>query len=166
MTYEQAEARTRPAPGGLHPLFWQFTSTPVDRNLAYLDPAALRAWAAGDTTTEDPMALTEAEIDKIAARSAAKLLAALLPSPTAKPGTDPNRPVAAYLRYGDAHHAEVMAQVDAVRSMVAAQTAAIKALAAQLGEDVDTDTVVAAVQKAISEAVVHVDVDVTGPAAG
>jgi GH25 family lysozyme M1 (1,4-beta-N-acetylmuramidase) len=168
MTYEQAEARTRPAPGGLHPLFWQFTSTPVDRNVAYLDPAALRDWALGDDTTpqEDPMSLTDADIDKIAARSAAKLLAALLPSPTAKPGTDPNRPVAAYLRYGDAHHAEVMAQVDAVRSMVAAQTAAIKALAAQLGEDVDTDTVVAAVQKAISEAVVHVDVNVTGPAAG
>lgn len=48
-------------------------------------------------------------------------------------------------------------------SQVAAQTAAIKALAGQLGHDVDTATVVAAVEKAIADAVVKVSVDVTGP---
>lgn len=50
-------------------------------------------------------------------------------------------------------------------TMVKAQSAAITALVAQLGKDVDTATVVAAVQQAIAEAVVHVAVDVTGPTA-
>lgn len=52
--------------------------------------------------------------------------------------------------------------VQALSQQVAAQTAAVQALAAQLGDDVDTDTVVAAVQQAIRDAVVRVDVDITG----
>lgn len=47
----------------------------------------------------------------------------------------------------------------------AAQTAAITALAGQLGKNVDTAAVVAAVQRAIADAVVKVSVDVTGPGA-
>lgn len=43
-----------------------------------------------------------------------------------------------------------------------AQTAAIAKLAQLIGSDVDTDQVVAAVQKAIADAVVKVSVDVTG----
>ena len=46
-----------------------------------------------------------------------------------------------------------------------AQTAAIAKLAQLLGSDVDTAQVVAAVQKAIADAVVKVSVDVNGPAA-
>lgn len=46
---------------------------------------------------------------------------------------------------------------------IKAQSAAIAALAAQLGEGVDTATVVAAVEQAIADAVVQVHVDVTGP---
>ncbi|MFJ2632099.1 glycoside hydrolase family 25 protein [Streptomyces sp. NPDC087422] len=53
MSYADAEKRAQPSPSGLRPLFWQFTSTPTDRNLAYLSPAALRAWASG--TPEDDM---------------------------------------------------------------------------------------------------------------
>jgi len=159
MTYEQAEACAWPAPSGKHPLFWQFTSTPLDRNLACLPPAALRAWAAGDTTPEDTdMPLTDAEWTKLRAivrEELAGLLTTRLPNIA-----DPAKTL--YLR--DHLRGEGLAAV--VRAQGAAQTAAIKALAAQLGEDVDTDTVVAAIQKAISEAVVHVDVDVTGPAAG
>lgn len=62
----------------------------------------------------------------------------------------------------------VMAWMDKVHNnqsaQIAASQAAITALATQLGQldDVDTDTVVAAVQKAIADAVVHVDVNVTG----
>jgi GH25 family lysozyme M1 (1,4-beta-N-acetylmuramidase) len=158
MTYEQAEARTRPAPGGLHPLFWQFTSTPTDRNLAYLDPAALRAWALGGDTTpqEDPMAgPTAADINR--AVWATDNIAAPPDAPDAK--TNPTWQAQSYLK-------DTNTRVRAIQTVVTAQTAAIKALAAQLGQDVDTDTVVAAVQKAIAEAVIHVDVDVTGPAAG
>lgn len=46
-----------------------------------------------------------------------------------------------------------------------AQSAAIAALAKLVGSEVDTAAVVAAVQKAIADAVVKVSVDVTGPAA-
>ncbi|MFE7899162.1 hypothetical protein ACFU3E_16865 [Streptomyces sp. NPDC057424] len=51
-----------------------------------------------------------------------------------------------------------------VRSLtvtVAAQSAAIHALAAKVGSGVDTNTVVAAVEKAIADAVIKVDIDVT-----
>ncbi|SFF51783.1 Glycosyl hydrolases family 25 [Actinacidiphila alni] len=48
MSYAEAEKHARPAPSGQHPLFWQFTSTPLDRDLAYLSPADLRTWAAND----------------------------------------------------------------------------------------------------------------------
>lgn len=49
-----------------------------------------------------------------------------------------------------------------LNTQVTAQTAAIKALAGQLGKDVDTAQVVAAVEQAIKDAVVKVDVNVTG----
>jgi GH25 family lysozyme M1 (1,4-beta-N-acetylmuramidase) len=71
MTYTQAEAHARPTPSGLHPLFWQFTSTPVDRSIAYLSPADLRAWAAGKTPTPqqetDMTPAQEAKLDKLIA---------------------------------------------------------------------------------------------------
>ncbi|MFF4848012.1 hypothetical protein [Streptomyces sp. NPDC001194] len=55
-------------------------------------------------------------------------------------------------------------QTETITRQNAATNAAITALATQLGqrEDVNTATVVAAVQQAIADAVVHVDVDVTG----
>ena len=43
--YEKAEAAARPKPSGWTPLLWQFTSTPIDRSIAYLSAADLRAWA-------------------------------------------------------------------------------------------------------------------------
>lgn len=59
-------------------------------------------------------------------------------------------------------------QTEKVLKQLTAAQAAIAALATQLGQvhGVDTAAVVAAVRKAIAEAVIHVDVDVTGtPAA-
>lgn len=58
---------------------------------------------------------------------------------------------------------DAWALLNNLSTQVTAQTAAIKALAGQLGDDVDTATVVAAVEKAIADAVVKVSVDVTGP---
>jgi len=57
-------------------------------------------------------------------------------------------------------------QTDIVTRQIAAMQAAITALATQLGQhdDVDTEAVVAAVREAIADAVVHVDVNVTGTA--
>ncbi|WP_333757850.1 hypothetical protein [Streptomyces sp. ISBFB 2968] len=51
--------------------------------------------------------------------------------------------------------------VRALSTQVAGLNATVKTLADKLGDDVDTDQVVAAVQKAIADAVVKVDVDIT-----
>jgi hypothetical protein len=56
---------------------------------------------------------------------------------------------------------EILKRLDKANATLAAQSAAITSLAGQLGEDVDTDAVVAAVQQAIADAVVSVDVNVT-----
>lgn len=60
LTYTQAEQRTRPAPGGIRAFGWQFTSTPLDRSIIYMTPAALRSWAGGDD-----MPLTDADVQKV-----------------------------------------------------------------------------------------------------
>jgi hypothetical protein len=57
----------------------------------------------------------------------------------------------------------LIAKSSTLERTVAAQGAAIQTLAAKVGSGDDTAAVVAAVQKAIAAAVVHVDVDVTGP---
>lgn len=57
---------------------------------------------------------------------------------------------------------DVQARVRSMDVRTAAMSAAVTSLAGQLGKDVDTATVVAAVEKAIADAVVKVDVDVTG----
>jgi hypothetical protein len=57
---------------------------------------------------------------------------------------------------------EILKRLDKANATLAGQSAAITALAGQLGKNVDTAAVVAAVDKAIAEAVVHVHVDVTG----
>lgn len=71
--YSKAEAAAQPKPSGRAPLIWQFTSEPIDRSIAYLSEAALRAWAAG--TEEDSVALTSDDISKVADAVVAKLLA-------------------------------------------------------------------------------------------
>jgi hypothetical protein len=54
-SYAQAAAAGWPAPSGASPLFWQFTSTPLDRDVCRLPEADLRAWAAGtDPTPPSP----------------------------------------------------------------------------------------------------------------
>lgn len=55
---------------------------------------------------------------------------------------------------------EILKRLDKANATLAAQSAAITSLAGQLGEDVDTAAVVAAVQQAIKDAVIKVDVDV------
>jgi hypothetical protein len=56
---------------------------------------------------------------------------------------------------------DIGARVRDLTRTVAAQTAAITSLAGQFGNDVDTATVVTAVEQAIAKAVVKVDVDIT-----
>lgn len=42
ITYAKAEKAAKPDPG-VTPLIWQFTSTPIDRSIAYVSPGELRA---------------------------------------------------------------------------------------------------------------------------
>ncbi|WP_328678483.1 glycoside hydrolase family 25 protein [Streptomyces sp. NBC_00343] len=51
-TYARAEAAARPKPSNRTVTIWQFTSTPLDRNIAYMSPSALREWAKDDDGDE------------------------------------------------------------------------------------------------------------------
>ncbi|MFI6251526.1 glycoside hydrolase family 25 protein [Streptomyces sp. NPDC051016] len=163
-TYPEAEARAQPKPAGRAPMIWQFTSTPAsgprtDLNICYLSAADLRAWAAG--TEEDDVALTTDEINKIAEASAKKVLtldAIAAPADAPDIKTNATWQLQSYIK-------DIDARVRAIQAQEAGQSAAIAALAKLVGSGVDTAQVVATVQTAIADAVVHVSVDVTGPSA-
>ncbi len=100
---------------------------------------------------EDDMALTTAEITKIADAVLKRDGVIVVPG---APTTNPTWTLSSV-------QTEILKRLDKVAATEAAQTAAITALAGQLGKDVDTATVVAAVQTAIRDAVITVDVAVT-----
>jgi hypothetical protein len=75
------------------------------------------------------------------------------PADAADVKTNPNWQALSVLR-------DIQARVRANTTAEAAQTAAITKLAQLVGSDVDTAQVVAAVQKAIADAVIKVSVDV------
>lgn len=52
--------------------FWQFTSTPVDRNIAGLSPSALREWAQGDADDDEPARYTPPKLPACLAPNRAK----------------------------------------------------------------------------------------------
>lgn len=116
---------------------------------------AIYAWAKQGaprptTQEEDPMAgITKDDIYR-----AVWLTDAATPPKGAETEANPRWAPASLLR-------DVADRVRGLERTAAAQSAAITTLAGKLGEDVDTDTVVAAVQKAISDAVITVDVAVT-----
>ncbi len=122
---------------------------------SHVDPGPMPSLFITTTPEEDDMP-TAAEVAKAVWEYA-------LTSPTAPTGTDPQRAAGTFLRYTDAKQQQTLGLFAELKTIEAGQSAAIAALAAQLGEDVDTATVVAAVEKAIAEAVVKVRVEVTGP---
>lgn len=133
-------------------LFHQYSdSGGLDRNLGnFTDKAALRAWAAG--TQEDPMAgITPQDIHDAVWKI--DDIAAPADAPDLK--TNPTWQPQSYLKGIDQRLQKLLA-------VESAQSAAIAALAKLVGSEVDTATVVAAVQKAIADAVVKVNVNVTG----
>lgn len=134
----------RPAgdPGITHP--WTFhqysTAGGIDHDVAnFPNRAALAAWA-GSTTEETDMTPDQAQ-----------QLAEI--RDLVKYGT---------WGYKGTGTKDAWALLNGVVAQEAAQTAAIAKLAQLVGSNVDTDAVVAAVQKAIADAVVKVSVDVTG----
>ncbi|MGP3684162.1 hypothetical protein ACTVZO_05510 [Streptomyces sp. IBSNAI002] len=68
------------------------------------------------------------------------------------------------LGYSDARHNVLYAELTNVKAQLAGLSATVQTLAGLLGQhdDVDTDTIVAAVERAIAAAVIDVDVTVTG----
>lgn len=120
-----------------------------------IDFNRLLALAKGTTPEENDVPLTDSEIDRIAVAVLTRDEKILIPG---APTTNPTYTLAST-------QTEILKRIDAIRATEAAQTAAITALAGQLGKNVDTAAVVAAVQKAIADAVVKVSVDVTGPGA-
>ncbi|MFI5992517.1 hypothetical protein ACIBAC_11770 [Streptomyces sp. NPDC051362] len=120
--------------------------------------AAILNAAKGGTTPaqEDDVALTTEDINKIAAASAAATLG--LDGKITIPGaskTNPTYTLASTLT-------EVLKRLDKANAALTVQSAAVSAIAGQLGKNVDTAAVVAAVDKAIADAVIKVDVAVTG----
>jgi hypothetical protein len=125
-------------------LFHQYsTAGGIDHDYTPMTPAQLKAWAHAKEIDDMPTpqdfakAVWEYQED------------------------DPTRPGTQYMKVKDvlwwigAHSGQAAVQITAL-------SATVTALTAQLGKDVDTPTVVAAVQKAIADAVVKVDVNVTG----
>ncbi|WP_406122890.1 hypothetical protein OHQ89_12225 [Streptomyces canus] len=127
--------------------------------------AAILAAAKNGTTQEDDVALTDADKKWIADTVKAQSFAGVwktdgigAPVDAVDAKTNPTWQAQSMLR-------DIQARVRANTAAEAAQTAAIAKLAQLIGSDVDTAQVVAAVQKAIADAVVKVSVDVNGPAA-
>ncbi|MEU9450363.1 glycoside hydrolase family 25 protein [Streptomyces sp. NPDC048277] len=157
-TYAQAEAHVQPVPAGRTPLFWQFTSTPLDRSICYLSESALRAWAAG---TETDVPLTAEDISKIATASAKAVLT--LDGVIAAPADAPDAKTNAYWAL-QSYIKDTNARLRAVQATEAAQGAAITQLAATIAAfDKTVDpaalvvSVTAAIEAAVAKVVVHLD---------
>ncbi|MGV9756915.1 peptidoglycan recognition protein family protein [Streptomyces tricolor] len=155
--------RTHDDPGfGYHSLFpqWSTSGTACPgaariRQFREVVFPGIVARATGTTPEEDPMAgITKQDIFD----AVWKTDAIGAPADAADVKTNPNWQAQSILR-------DVQARVRALTVSEAAQTAAITKLAGLVGSGVDTATVVAAVEKAIADAVVKVSVDVTGPGA-
>jgi hypothetical protein len=152
--------RTADDPGfGYHRLFdaWNPSahSCPGDARVTQFKTVVfpgIVARAAGAPIEEDDMP-TAAEVAK-----AVLTLDGVISVPGA-PATNPTWTLSSSVT-------EILKRIDTVRATEAAQTAAITKLAGLVGSGVDTATVVAAVQKAVDDAVaravVNVHVDVTG----
>lgn len=152
--------RTHDDPGyGYHSMFPQWstsgTACPGKARIEQFKKVVfpgIVARATGTTPPEEDDMPTAAEVAK-----AVLTLDGVISVPGA-PATNPTWTLSSV-------QTEILKRLDKVAATEAAQTAAIVALANQLGEDVDTAAVVAAVQQAIADAVVRVSVDVTGPGA-
>lgn len=119
LSYTQAEQRTRPVIGGIRALFWQFTSTPIDRSICYMTPAAFKAWAGVPTVREDDM---PSPVDLWAYKG------------ELNGKTDPNDAYA-YLRGTNSRVAALGAKLDALTGTVNAMSQTITTLAAAKGGD-------------------------------
>jgi GH25 family lysozyme M1 (1,4-beta-N-acetylmuramidase) len=151
VTYSKAEAAARPKPSGWTPLFWQFTSTPLDRSICYLSPAELRTWAAGTTPQEDPMAgITPADIFDAVWNT--DKLPRLPDVPDFK--TNPTWAPQTYLRDIDNRVRAVQATEAAQNATIAKLVATVATLASNTAA-IDPTALVAEIQAAIDNVTIH-----------
>jgi GH25 family lysozyme M1 (1,4-beta-N-acetylmuramidase) len=154
--YSNAEAAARPRPSSWSPLFWQFTSTPIDRSICYLSEADLRTWAAGEETD---VALTADDISKVAAASAKAVLT--LDGVIAAPADDPNVKTNQFWAL-QSYIKDTNARLRAVQATEAAQSAAIATLATTVAAlaantaAIDPAALVAEIQAAIDNVTIHI----------
>ncbi|MER7186139.1 glycoside hydrolase family 25 protein [Streptomyces hyaluromycini] len=180
-TYAQAEAHPKPGPSGRSPLFWQFTSTPLDRSICYLSESALRAWAAG---TETDMALTTEDIDKVAAAVVAKLVAGggvletqdisnvasatakavltmdgVIAAPADAPDAKTNQywALQSYVKDTNARLRLIQATESAQSAAVAQLTTAVAAFDKSIDVAALVASVTAAIEDAVRKVVIHLD---------
>jgi hypothetical protein len=147
------------APWVLH----QYTSTPIDTNVAdFASRAELRAWARkgdGSTAPQPPKTTTPSKEKPPVALSKQDAItvwgtdgAVPAPSYSTTKKDNPSWKASSLL-------VDVAQRVYAVQVAQAAQSAALTKLAALVGSGVDTKAVVAAVEKAITDAVIDVNIN-------
>ncbi|MEV7895326.1 peptidoglycan recognition protein family protein [Streptomyces cyaneofuscatus] len=103
---------------------------------------------------ETPMPLTDADLKLLATKDG------FFPAPRDAADYSPDKKKAGHYWSLGTHLQAQSEGVRATRRELAALSAAVTALAGQVGKGADTATVVAAVQKAIADAVIKVDVDI------
>ncbi|CUW29712.1 MULTISPECIES: glycoside hydrolase family 25 protein [Streptomyces] len=124
--YSRAEAAPQPRPSGRAPIIWQFTSTPVDRSIAYLSEADFRAWAGGTAPhNEEP---DMQPTDQIAVPDWVKAA-----WPKDKGLADGKMQVQTALASGYAHSRKAAEQTTAILAQLGAQAATIDKLVNALG---------------------------------
>ncbi|GGN46819.1 glycoside hydrolase family 25 protein [Streptomyces fuscichromogenes] len=135
--WPRAEAAVQPTVSGIKPLIWQFTSKPYDRSVAYLSEAQLRAWAKGDTTTEeDDVALDQADITKIVDALEARLFHTdgVYDAPKDAADYDPKEGSPGHGWTGQTLYRDLITRTRSTDKAVTALTAQVGALASTIGE--------------------------------
>jgi GH25 family lysozyme M1 (1,4-beta-N-acetylmuramidase) len=155
--YSRAEAAAQPKPSGRAPLIWQFTSQPIDRSIAYLSAADLRAWAQGTTTEEDPMAITDADALKIA-RKVLTLDEITAPKDAPDVATNPTWRLDSYTKDTNTRVRSLEKQLAALTKTNATLVDTVAKLAAGVG-GLDPTAIVNELKAAIES--IHVNLDVT-----
>lgn len=114
--------RTWDDPGyGYHRLFPQWstngTACPGDARVRQFRDVVFPRIKNGDV---NDVALSDADIEKVATKVASTVWGFRLNSPTAPEGTDPSRSAGTFLRWGDKHKADILARLDELEAEIKA----------------------------------------------
>jgi GH25 family lysozyme M1 (1,4-beta-N-acetylmuramidase) len=161
LNWTQAEQRSRPNPG-VTPLFWQFASSPTDRSICYMTPAAYKTWAGHQ---EDDMPTAAEFAEAVYARfTKPGALFADIDNPTTTDDKTVTPRVLSWETGKDAFQANN--GVRQVLGLLGALSAGVAALAkdSKLTAEQITEAAKAGGLAALAEGVVHVEVTGAPPA--